>query len=104
MHRRLLEKFLNNTRQQVACIEAAALVGDARKAADLAHKLKSSARSVGALALAELCQQIETAGFAGEHPSCTAVVAKLAPTFTLVQACMDADLGRTADIQQDCPD
>jgi CheY-like chemotaxis protein len=46
-------------------LRAACAAGRAMTAGDQAHKLKSSARTVGALALGELCAQIETAGQAG---------------------------------------
>jgi len=42
-----------------------------------AHKLKSSARSVGALRLGQLCEQIEQAGKAGDNPA----LAELTPLF-----------------------
>ena len=44
----------------------ACAAGDATRAGVLAHKLKSSARSVGALALGEICAEMEAAGKAGE--------------------------------------
>jgi HPt (histidine-containing phosphotransfer) domain-containing protein len=46
-------------------------------AAAIAHKLKSSARSVGALKLGELCADIEIAGHAGDFTA----VAALLPDF-----------------------
>ena len=78
MRQRLLEKFLFNGRQQVSSIEAAAQGGAAHKAADVAHSPNSAARSVGALALGELCQQIETSGRAGDAANCIALVCGLA--------------------------
>ncbi len=51
--------------------------GDAQLVSALAHKLKSSARSVGALALGELCAAIEQAGKASD----TAALAALLPKF-----------------------
>ena len=86
MHQRLLAKFLPNARQQVSSIEVATQDGDVSKAADVAHTLKSAARSVGALALGELCQQIETSGRAGDAARCTVLVAALEPAFTQAQA------------------
>ena len=50
-----------------------------------AHKLKSSARSVGALALGELCAQMEQAGKAGD----TAALAALLPRFEAELAAVD---------------
>jgi HPt (histidine-containing phosphotransfer) domain-containing protein len=66
MHRRLLDKFLLTAQQQVADIVAASECGDAKAVAAVAHPLKSAARTVGALALGELCQALEAAGRAGD--------------------------------------
>jgi CheY-like chemotaxis protein/HPt (histidine-containing phosphotransfer) domain-containing protein len=81
MHQRLLEKFLANASEQVTALDAAIAVGDVKQAAGVAHTLKSAARSVGALALGELCQGIETAGNDGHAPACTALAQGLAAAF-----------------------
>lgn len=62
LHRRLLDKFQINADKQISTLLILADEGEAGLIADLAHKLKSAARSVGAMALGELCQQIEQAG------------------------------------------
>lgn len=41
--------------------------GDAAKAGAIAHRLKSAARTVGALALGDLCAELENAGKAGDR-------------------------------------
>lgn len=81
MHRRLLNNFLQKTAIQVSAIEIAAQAGHMNDAANVAHTLKSAARTVGALALGDLCQQIETAGRSGEATACSAMIASLADTF-----------------------
>lgn len=72
MHRRLLDKFLLGSEEQVATIVSAVAAGDLETVAALAHKMKSAARTVGALRLGELCQELETSGRAGDmdalHP------------------------------------
>jgi HPt (histidine-containing phosphotransfer) domain-containing protein len=78
MHQRLLGKFLKNTDKQVAAILSAAAAGDANTVAGIAHTLKSAARSVGALALGELCQVLETAGRLGDAGKCGILTAGLA--------------------------
>ncbi len=60
--RRLLTRYLEDGQKEVAAIAAAATEGAADLLAGAAHTLKSSSKSVGALALAALCQTIETAG------------------------------------------
>ena len=86
MHRRLLEKFLTNAEKQVAAIIAAAESDDSTALADVAHPLKSSARSVGALRLGELCQRLETAGRAGDVLTCRSLTDGLAAAFAAAAA------------------
>ncbi|MEJ1959773.1 MAG: Hpt domain-containing protein [Nitrosomonadales bacterium] len=61
-----IREFLHYFRLSAAKItielRAACAAGQATAAGALAHKLKSSARSVGALALGELCAAMEQAG------------------------------------------
>ncbi|MBK7006517.1 MAG: response regulator [Burkholderiales bacterium] len=91
LHKRLLQKFLTNGRAQVASMELAAAAGHAGQAAGLAHTLKSAARSVGALALGELCQAIETAahaakaGDAGDVPVWSDLAQGLGGAFAAVE-------------------
>jgi HPt (histidine-containing phosphotransfer) domain-containing protein len=62
----LVAEFLHDYRisaqQTAAEIRAALVRNDWKAVADGAHKLKSSSRSVGALALGESCAQLEQAG------------------------------------------
>jgi len=60
-----------------ADLAAACAAQRAAQTAAVAHKLKSSARSVGALKLGELCADIEIAGHAGDLTA----VAALLPAF-----------------------
>ncbi len=57
----LLADFLDSARPQAAALGAALQAGDAVRCAKLAHALKSAARSVGALALGQLCAELELA-------------------------------------------
>jgi PAS domain S-box-containing protein len=67
---RLIEEFLRSFAASArrAATELVAACGQARPedAAQIAHKLKSSARSVGALGLGEICAAIEAAGSTGD--------------------------------------
>lgn len=56
---RLLLTFQAGAREQVAGLVEAVGSGDAQAVADLAHKLKSSARTVGAYRLGACCDQLE---------------------------------------------
>ena len=77
LHRRMLEKFLLNAEKQVSEILAASTSGDTKKLYEVAHTLKSAANSVGALALGDLCQQIETAGVADDNAQCLSLMGDL---------------------------
>jgi len=76
-----ISEFLHNFRGTAlkigAEIEAAISVGHAHETIAAAHKLKSSARSVGALRLGELCEQIEQAEKADDKE----MLAALLPRF-----------------------
>jgi CheY-like chemotaxis protein/HPt (histidine-containing phosphotransfer) domain-containing protein len=61
-----LHDFRASSRQIAVDLRAACEAGQTEAAGATAHKLKSSARSVGALLLGELCAQMEQAGKAGD--------------------------------------
>jgi CheY-like chemotaxis protein len=61
MVHKLLHAFLRNTPEIIANIQTGQSESDANKVMQACHKLKSSARSVGAYRLADLCIAMETA-------------------------------------------
>ena len=69
----VVRDFLQDFRASAARIAAELGVAfehdQAAQAAALAHELKSSARAVGALALGEVCEEIERAGRAADTES-----------------------------------
>ena len=85
-------EFLNDFRISAGKIalelKAACTDGRSAPASEQAHKLKSSARAVGALALGELCAQMETAGNADS----TEALAALLPPFEQELAAVNAFL------------
>jgi CheY-like chemotaxis protein/HPt (histidine-containing phosphotransfer) domain-containing protein len=64
--RGFLHDFRSSAKKIAAELRTACTDGQAVVAGALAHKLKSSSRSVGALALGELCEEIEQVGKAGD--------------------------------------
>ncbi|MQX37572.1 PAS domain-containing hybrid sensor histidine kinase/response regulator [Roseospira navarrensis] len=58
----ILDAFIDPARAIAAELDAAVTAGNADGVNAAAHKLKSAARSIGAHALAELCQALENAG------------------------------------------
>ena len=82
---RLLQKFLKNAHAQVKALNEAAQAGNLQLLAEVAHPLKSAARTTGAPALADLCQRIETAAIAKDSSVSLALTADLSCTFDQVQ-------------------
>ena len=70
-----LREFLLDFRASATTItaelSAACAAGDTAQVGALAHKLKSAARAVGALALGEICAELEAAGQAGQSAALT---------------------------------
>ncbi|MCP5124064.1 MAG: PAS domain S-box protein [Gammaproteobacteria bacterium] len=81
IHRRLLEKFLANARQRMGELLQASEARNTATVGQIAHTLKSAARSVGAMRLGDLCQQLEHAGKAGDGECCQALSKSLHATF-----------------------
>jgi HPt (histidine-containing phosphotransfer) domain-containing protein len=72
-----LQGFQASAAEIVLALVEACAAGDTPEAIAQAHKLKSSARTVGALALGELCERIEAAGKARDHEA----LERLLPAF-----------------------
>ncbi|TAJ75987.1 MAG: response regulator [Gallionellaceae bacterium] len=86
-----LHDFRLSAEKIAAELRAACATGQAAAAGALAHKLKSSARSVGALALGELCAEMERAGKADD----TGALAALMPNF-------EGELARVGSFLEGC--
>ena len=90
----VIAEFLHDFRLSAAKIavelKAACGQGQAAQAGALAHKLKSSARSVGALALGELCADMEQAGKAGQVEALIALLSRFEAEMAAVDAYLDA--------------
>lgn len=65
----------------IAELDAAFADGNLAQVGALGHKLKSSSRTVGANALADLCAGLEQAGKSGNKKTVETLHAKLAPLF-----------------------
>jgi HPt (histidine-containing phosphotransfer) domain-containing protein len=55
----LVDTYLDDSREQIAALEAALAASDAAALIRPAHSLKTSSLNVGALGLGGLCQQLE---------------------------------------------
>jgi PAS domain S-box-containing protein len=85
----VISEFLHDFRisaiEIMAELKIAYAAGQAAQVSALAHKLKSSARSVGALGLGDLCDEIEQTGKAGQIE----VLAALLPRFEAEMAAVN---------------
>ncbi len=85
----ILAEFIESARQIVADIEVGLQAQDSAAIAAAAHKLKSSARAVGAPQVAELAFNLERAGKSQDWPALLAHGNMLPPAFAAVVAFID---------------
>ncbi len=84
--REFLAEFLSAARAQAAEILACCAAEDHRRVGSVAHKLKASSRSVGALALGDLCAELENASRAGSRANISAHCRRFAQAMRAVDA------------------
>ena len=70
-------------------LRAACAAGEAQAAVAAAHKLKSSARAVGAYAVAELCAAVEEEGKAGDSAALTVLEPRFEAEMAVVERYLD---------------
>ena len=99
---RLLRRFLINAQQQRDAVALAAAAGDFSTLMTQSHTLKSAARSVGALALGELCQQLETASNTRDLARCQSLALALPAALAQAQARIEVHLA-LMDTSQSIP-
>jgi CheY-like chemotaxis protein len=58
----LLHRFLSDSQTRLTALRAAIEKGEEQVVADLAHAMKGSSANMGAVALAEVCKELETLG------------------------------------------
>ncbi|MBI4990308.1 MAG: PAS domain S-box protein [Rhodocyclales bacterium] len=87
--REFLGDYLVSTRLLSKELHAAQATGDAPQVGAIAHKLKSSSRSVGALALGDVCGELENAGRAGDK----AAISKGMSRFEAALAVAETEIG-----------
>jgi len=75
--REFLSDYLVAAEKQAAELAAAVAADNIRLAGDIAHKLKSSSRSIGALRLGDLCAELENTARADDKASLTQTLPRL---------------------------
>ncbi|WP_265945771.1 ATP-binding protein [Dechloromonas sp. A34] len=89
--RRLLGIYLTSIRSACEELLPALATNDARGIGGIAHRLKASSRSVGALELGDLCAELENACRAGDQAAITAGSENFMAALAAVDTCV-ADL------------
>lgn len=80
--RKFALKFLHTTRVGLDEMQACLSHGDVARTRELGHRIKSAARAVGALGLADLCHELEnmpSASPEAEEAGARAILARLRP-------------------------
>jgi len=77
LHRNLLKQFVAPAKRDIETIHAAMAEHNIGAAAQLAHKLKSAARTIGAHELADICATLELAGKQGDQDQAEALDRRL---------------------------
>ena len=94
---RLLNRYLELTRDQVASIATAAMADDTKTMVAEAHKLKSASRSIGAMNLGDVCEQIEVAGRNDDALRCSTLATGLPNIFSQVESRIQDHLARSGN-------
>lgn len=90
--RRFLQMFLIQGREQLNSLQAAALAADNLAMRTTAHTFKSVSRTVGALRLGQLCQELETAGTGNNLIEAEKIIADMVKTFEVVEQMIKENL------------
>lgn len=88
--REFLRDFRASSARIAAELRAACRCGEATAAGAAAHKLKSSARSMGALKLGDLCDKMEQAGMASENETLATLSPRFEQELLAVEGCLDS--------------
>ena len=92
MQREILADYLPSAQGLAETIRSAIEASDPRAAASAAHRLKSSSRSMGALALGEVAAHIEIAGKSDDLALCQSKLSELSPALAAFIASVQARL------------
>jgi HPt (histidine-containing phosphotransfer) domain-containing protein len=88
--------FLDNAREGLAEIDIALVSGDLARAGTVAHRLKSSARAVGALSFGVVCAELEQQQQRGALAQGRALGARLRSLFARLERQVATELGARA--------
>lgn len=90
--RKLLMSFRRSAAKALVELQAARSLDDGMAAGAVAHRLKSAARSVGALALGERCAELEEIAKAGDNPKVVVLIASVEAEIAVVERFLEQSL------------
>ncbi|WP_138503553.1 response regulator [Nostoc sp. PA-18-2419] len=90
----LIECYLTQTPRMLQNISTAIATEDAQTLWKTAHQLKSSSASVGAIALAQLCKQLETQGRSNKLQNSQQVISQLNQEYEQVKTALQKELAK----------
>lgn len=93
LHKALLSQFVPQTSDIVAEVDAAFADNSAEAVGALGHKLKSSARYMGAIALGDICEALQNAGEADDWAEIQKLVPQLHDVFDQTVASIESTYG-----------
>jgi HPt (histidine-containing phosphotransfer) domain-containing protein len=85
----LIDTFLKDAPQMLADIRQALETGDAETLRRIAHSLKSNSDSFGAMALGELCRELERMGKANALEGADELITRSDAEYTQVMAALE---------------
>jgi HPt (histidine-containing phosphotransfer) domain-containing protein len=86
----LVDLFVTDAKSHIAALQRALEHNDLRALERTAHTLKSSCANVGAVAMADLCFQLEKLGRASKTEGAAQLVARAAVQYDRVRAALNA--------------
>ncbi|MDF5708519.1 MAG: PAS domain S-box protein [Nostoc sp. S4] len=92
----LIECYLTQTPRMLQNIGIAIATEDAQTLWKTAHQLKSSSASIGAIALAQLCKQLETQGRSNKLQSSLETISQLNQEYEQVKTALEKELAKEA--------
>ena len=97
LHRRLLDSYRKALDGEIDNIQQAFAWKNNEQVAEYTHKLKSSSRSLGAMTLAQVCQQLESAAHVANWDEIELLMPRLHRESALVSEFIDRHLGDPAE-------
>jgi HPt (histidine-containing phosphotransfer) domain-containing protein len=86
----LIGTFLKDTPERLAEIQQALADGDNNRVERVAHTLKSSSATFGAMALSAMCYELETAAHQNQLPDATTQIAQIEAEYERVKVALGA--------------